>query len=335
MSIFGADVLTLADLNSRLKAGNHIVESDIVETMNQRNEVLDDLVFKEGNLPTGHKFGVRAELPEPIWRKLYQGIPNSKSKVKQVVETCGMLTAKSSVDEEEVNLSGDPKAYRAVEDKAFIEGFGQKVAHSLFYEDQKVHPEAITGLTPRFNSLSGEKFEQIIPAGGASTDNASIWLIGWGENGAFCIFPKGSKAGLDQKDLGLQMVDDGTRNTYPAYQTLFKWNLGLAVRNYKNIVRIANIDMSDLKTAGSANDTSAKIENLMIQALDQIQSPSSVRLAFYMPKVIKTMLTIRIMNKSNTYLKVEDYLNRQNVLKFMGVPIRVVDKLVQTEEVVA
>jgi len=335
MSIFGAGVLTLADLNSRLKEGKMTAESDIVEILNQRNEVLDDIMFKEGNLTTGHKFKVRAELPEPIWRKLYQGIPNSKSKVKTVTETCGMLTAKSSVDVDEVKLSDDPQAYRRNEDKAFIEGFGQKVARSLFYEDQKIHPEAITGLTPRFNSLSGEKFEQIIPAGGNSTDNASIWLVGWGENGAFCIFPKGSKAGLEQEDLGKQQVDDGTGATYSAYQTEFKWNLGLAVRNYKNIVRIANIDMSDLKTAGSANDTSAKIENLMIEALDQIQTPSSVKLAFYMPKKIKTMLTIRVLNKANTFLKVEDYLNRQNVLKFMGVPIRIVDQLVDTESVVA
>lgn len=335
MSIFGAGVLTLADLNSRLKEGKMIPESEIVEVLNQRNDVLDDILFKEGNLTTGHKFKVRTELPEPIWRKLYQGIPNSKSKVKTVTETCGMLTAKSSVDVAEVKLSDDPQEYRRNEDKAFIEGFGQKVARSLFYEDQKIHPEAITGLTPRFNSLSGEKFEQVIPAGGASTDNASIWLVGWGENGAFCIFPKGSKGGLEQEDLGKQQVPDADGNTYSAYQTEFRWNLGLAVRNYKNIVRIANIDMSDLKTAGSANDTSAKIENLMIEALDQIQTPSSVKLAFYMPKKIKTMLTIRVLNKANTFLKVEDYMNRQNVLKFMGVPIRIVDQLVETESVVA
>ena len=60
------------------------------------NEILDDAVFIEGNLPTGHRVTIRTGLPPVYWRSLNQGVPRSKSMTAQVDETIGMLEAYSA-----------------------------------------------------------------------------------------------------------------------------------------------------------------------------------------------------------------------------------------------
>ncbi|KKM21220.1 hypothetical protein LCGC14_1637650 [marine sediment metagenome] len=46
----------------------------IVEILNETNEILEDMTWIEGNLPTGHRTTIRSGLPAPTWRKLYGGV---------------------------------------------------------------------------------------------------------------------------------------------------------------------------------------------------------------------------------------------------------------------
>ena len=72
----------------------------VVELLNQTNEVLDDMLWIEGNLPTGHRSTIRTGLPTVVWRQLYGGVPPSKSVRAQVDDSCGMLEARSEVDKD-------------------------------------------------------------------------------------------------------------------------------------------------------------------------------------------------------------------------------------------
>lgn len=333
MGVISNGCATLADLASRLKGDGMTVEQNIVEALSQNNEILDDMMFREGNLLTGHKTTVRTGLPSLTWRKIYQGVPNSKSTTEQVVDTCGMLEGYSEVDKALADLGGNTKAFRYTEDMAFVESFNQEVAKAIFYGDQSVDKEKITGLAPRFNSLATtvKNSVNIIDAGGTSTDNQSIWLVGWGEDGAFGIYPKGSKVGLSMEDKGQQTCLDSAGNKFEGYRTHFKWDLGFVVRDWRQIVRIANISTTNLKTAGDASDTSANILKYMSLAINKIRKPNSVRLAFYMTRTCRAMLLEKIMNKSNTFLTIGDYKNRQQVVQFMGIPVRICDQLLETE----
>jgi hypothetical protein len=292
------------------------------------------MMIKEGNLLTGNKSVVRTGLPTLTWRKIYEGVPNSKSTTKQVTDTCGMLEGYSEVDKALADLGGNAKAFRATEDVAFIEAFNQYVAKVLFYGDQSVDKEKITGLTPRFNTLSAsaENSVNVIDAGGTSTNNQSIWLVGWGEDGVYTFYPKGTKAGLSMEDLGQQTCFDANGNKFEGYRTHFKWDIGFTVRDWRQVVRIANINTSNLMTAGDASDTSANIIKYMTLALNQIIKPNSVRLAFYMTRKCKAMLLTKIMSKSNTFLTIGDYQGRQNILQFQGIPVRICDELLETED---
>jgi hypothetical protein len=81
--------------------------------------------------------------------------------------------------------------------------------------------------------------------GGVGADNMSIWLINWHPATVFGIYPKGTQAGLVHNDLGLETVEatNGIAgNRLRAYRDQFVWRCGIAVPDWRSVVRIANID---------------------------------------------------------------------------------------------
>ena len=84
MSVLGAKNPTLLDVAKSLDPDGST--ADVVELLNQTNEILLDATWAEGNLPTGHRVTVRTGLPSVVWRRLYGGVPASKSKRAQVDE---------------------------------------------------------------------------------------------------------------------------------------------------------------------------------------------------------------------------------------------------------
>ena len=60
MSTIGTK-LTLADWAKRVDPDGKT--SAIVEMLNETNEILDDMIWAEGNLPTGHRTTIRTDLP--------------------------------------------------------------------------------------------------------------------------------------------------------------------------------------------------------------------------------------------------------------------------------
>lgn len=300
------------------------------ELLHQTNKLLTDMTWQEGNLLVGHRFAVRTGLPTPTWRRLNQGVQPQKGSRAQVTASTGMLEDYGQVDKALVELNGNTAAFRMQEEAGFIEGYNQKVQEALLYESEASNPEAITGIMPHFNSLSAGTGEQIIDAGGTGSDNASILLIGWAPTSIYGIFPKGSKAGLQITDKGVQTVQaltaDGTAaGMMEAYVTHYRWDLGLVVQDYRYVVRIANIDRS-LLTADMS--TGAKLPDLMFQALDYLPSLENCRPVFYMDRTIRTVVRQQLPNyiKGST-LTMSD-AGGSRITSFPdGTPIQLVDKM--------
>ena len=195
MSTNTATDLTLLDVAKRLDPDGGA--ADIAELLNTDNEMLIDMPWIEGNLPTGHRVTVRTGLPDVAWRKLNQGVPQSKSTTAQIDESCGMLEAFGQVDIDLAMLNGNTAAFRMGENRGFIEAMNQEMQSTLIYGDTSVNPERFLGIAPRFGDITGpENAENIIDASGSSTDNTSIYLVGWAPHTVHGIYPKGSKAGL-------------------------------------------------------------------------------------------------------------------------------------------
>jgi hypothetical protein len=151
MAILGTTALTLADWAARMD--DNYKTATVVELLSQTNEVLDDMLFVEGNLPTGHKSTVRTGLPQGTWRLLNYGVPQGKSTTAQIVDTCGLLEAFSAVDQEIADLNGNTASFRMSESAAWLEGMTQQVASTLWYGNTSTNPERFMGFAPRYNTV--------------------------------------------------------------------------------------------------------------------------------------------------------------------------------------
>jgi len=325
---------TLADVAKATDPDGKI--ATIVEILNETNEILEDMVWVEGNLPTGHRTTIRAGLPTPTWRKLYGGVQPTKSTNVQVTDTTGMLEAYAEIDKALADLNGNSAAFRMTEDKAHIEGMSQEFAATLMYGNEGSAPEEFTGFAPRFNDNSGPaNADNIILGGGSGSDNSSIWLISWGANTVHGIYPKGSKAGLQFNDKGQVTIEDSDGSNggrYEAYRSHYRWDCGLSVRDWRYVVRICNIDNSALTKDKSGS--SADITDLMAQALELLPNASAGRPAFYMNRTLRSTLRRQIANTTNVNLTM-DQVGGKHVMSFDGIPVRRCDMLTSTEATIS
>lgn len=322
--------LSLLDWAKRLDPSGKIAA--IVELLAQTNEILLDAKWIEGNLPTGHRTTVRTGLPQVFWRLLNQGVTPSKSTTAQIDEQAGMLEAWSEVDKDLAALNGNIGAFRLSEAQPFLEAMNQEMAQTIFYGNAGLAIEEFTGLAPRYSSLSAANGQNIVNGGGSGSDNSSIWLLVWGENTVSGIFPKGSKAGLVHEDRGEQIIQSSDGKRMVALMDRFQWKGGIALKDWRYAVRIANIDISNLVAESSAAD----IEKLMIKAVHRIPAMGMGTPVFYANRTVHQMLDIQ----ARADVKGGGGLNYENVggkriVAFRGIPIRTCDALLETEATVS
>ena len=325
---------TLLDLAKATDPDGSI--APIVEILTETNEMLPDMSWVEGNLPTGNRTTIRSGLPAPTWRKMYGGVQPTKGTNVQVTDNCGMLHALSEVDVALADLNGNTASFRLTEDRAHIEGMNQEIANTLFFGDETISPEEFTGFAPRFNLSTAENGDNIILGGSLSgqTDNTSIWLVVWGDNTCHGIIPKGSTAGLQREDLGkvlIQRADDATDNSgrYMAYVSQYRWDVGLTVKDWRFIVRIANIDKSLLNKDASSGG--ADLPDLMFQAMNLIPNLGLGRPAWYLSRDSRTFLRRQLASATNmSSLQMED-VGGHMVETFHGIPLRRSDALAADE----
>jgi hypothetical protein len=336
MAVLSSTNLTLADWAKRTDPEGRVPV--IAELLSQSNEILEDCVFKEGNLPTGERVVIRTGLPAVYWRALNQGIPNSKSTTAQVDEACGILEARSEVDKDLAMLNGNTSQFRLSEDVAFLEAMNQTQATTMFYGNPAIEPKSFLGLAARYSAAPGSSGigQNIIEGGGTGSDNTSVYLVVWGDNTVYCPFPKGSTAGLMHEDLGEQTVYDGN-NRLQAYATRYQWKNGLVVKDWRYVVRIANIDVSDMSNASGtqASTVATQLIKLMTRAMYRIPNMAMGRAAFYMNRTVHGGLSIQAMDRAQNVLSVQQGLSQFGTpyswLSFLGVPCRRVDALINAE----
>ncbi len=324
---------TLLDIAKRVDPNGKI--DKIVEYMHDTNDVIKDMVWVEGNLPTGHKTTIRTGLPAATWRKLNYGVAPTKSLTAQVTDACGMLEAYAEVDKSLADLNGNTAEFRFSEDKAFLEGMNQELASTLFYGDTDANPERFMGLAPRYDVSSSNVDligNNVIKAGGAGSDNTSLWLVVWGENSVHGIYPKGSKAGFQHEDKGQVTLEDADGGKFEGYRTHYKWDCGVTVRDWRYVVRIANIDVSDL-TKNAA--TGADLIDLATQALEKIPSLSMGKAVFYGNRTVRSFLRRQMVSKvASSTLGMEEAFGK-SVITIDGVPLMRCDAILDTEATVS
>lgn len=345
MAALGTSNLTLADWAKRTHPDGSI--GDIAELLSQTNEVLEDCVWKEGNLPTGERVVIRTGLPTTYYRALNAGIPSSKSTTAQVDEACAIIEARSEIDVDLAKLNGNTNQFRLSEDMGFIESMNQTYVRGLFKGDTATDTKQFLGFEKRYNAISGAGNGVNVLSGGGSANRSSIYLVGWSDRTVYCPFPKGSNAGLMKEDLGIQTIFDGT-NRMQAYVSRFQWKPGLCVKDWRYVVRIANIDTTADGTGNSIFNTASgnqaisaasNVIKLMSRALDRIPSFGGIKPCFYMNRTIYSGLRIQALDRTQGVLDIQQGVSQfgtpMSWLTFMGVPVRKVDALTNDETAVS
>jgi hypothetical protein len=332
MATLGATYVDLIDVYKLQDGNGQIVP--VIEMLTEMNPMLDDAIAVECNKGTTHLHTVRGGLPDVTWGRLYQGIPNGKGKTSQVEDTTGFVEGLSTIDKRLLDLSTNEGAVRLSEAQAYLESMSQEVASKIIYGNSASDPEEFMGLAPRFNSLSAANGNQIINAGGTGSDNTSIWFVTWGDNQCSLLYPKGTQAGVQREDMGKQRVTDGSGNAYYAMEEKFTWHVGLAVKDWRYVSRIANIDVS-LMAAGSV-----ALYTFMRKAYYKLQNRrvAGGKIAIYCNRDVLEALDALATNAgaSDSYVRLKPMeIEGQEVMTYRGIPIRETDAIINTEAVVS
>lgn len=340
MAVLGS---TYVDLIDRYKRSGFDGEQAavIIELLTQHNEILDDAIAMECNSGTQHLTTVRSGLPAVTWGKLYQGIPQGKSTTVQVTDTTGFVEGLSTVDKRLLDLAGKNRdKLRLSEANAFLEAISQEVASKIFYGDVANTPEQFIGLAPRFNSTTAANGGQIVNAGGVQSDNTSIWFVNWGDNYCHLLYPEGTKGGVVREDKGPQRVLDGSSNPFYVEEEMFRWHVGLTVRDWRGVARIANVDVSDMRSG------TVDIFKLMRQAFWKVKRHEGTgsKMAIYCNADVCEALDAHATptmssnipassTGSRVFLK-RDEIEGKEILSYRGIPIRRCDAILNTETLI-
>jgi hypothetical protein len=294
----------------------------IVNVLSRKKPILDFLPWAEGNLTTGHLVTAANALPSASWRQANAGIDPTIADTEQFTESCGLLEDESVIDEMIAELNGGA-AYRAAQDDLKVEAFGQQLATALIYESVSSNPERIHGLTPRYPATTGYVNSGYVLAGtNAGVNCRSIWLLTPKLGKLYGIYTKGTKAGLERIDKGLERVYDASDKRLYAWVTQFKWRCGLVVEDYRYCVRF-QWDPDDPAMDDSEKTMFLRMDD-MLETIQEVEDGS----IFIMDRTSKKKLKAQLAsNTSRPQLDVVEK-NGRRMEAFGGVPILTEESLV-------
>ncbi len=324
--------LTLADY-AKMEAPNGDI-ANIVNLLEQTNDLWKYLPFIECNDGTAHETTVVTGLPSGAWVRYNQGRSPGKATTQQQRAQTGMIELPIVVDKHLAEKRGPSKVAEVRTKQALlaIEGLTQQATTALFYEDERNNPERITGLAPHYSTVStatAQSAENVVDCGGTGSDNLSIWILNLGEGKIAGLLPQGGRSGVQRDDRGIVEVADATGiagASYRAYKEYLSWQLGLVVEDWRQGVRLCNIDVSNLRAQSGNADLWVKI----IEGIGKLPSPGLGKRVICMNRTAHTWLRIQALSKS-AYQTTFETVEGKPVTMIDGIPVCLCDALLNTE----
>jgi hypothetical protein len=300
--------------------------------MKASNNILSNIALRTDSLPTASN------------RMFNQGIKSTASKNTSLNDPIALFQDRSSVDYDLWRIQNDPNAWRADQDMNHIEGLMQLMESTLFYGSIAQNIGAFNGLSTRFNNFesypNGDTsgvFQPNVWSGGATTGPCtSAWMIEFGEDTVYGIYPPNTQAGMSirsigeqQRQLAAQTGSVGDVYAYQVLETILTWYMGMQVADECCVQRIANINPVGFSGPNGFD------ENIFIQAKNNLRRPDSPTVAIFVNRQLKSQIDIRaVSQKINAYTDFDrngtDVWGKP-VTTFQGIPIYVAEKLLSTE----
>lgn len=347
-----AQLRTLTDITQQDYEENQTPEGqyigNVINVLATTNKILQDIPFLPANYGMDkfwHK--IVTSYPKTYWARYGRGIPPSKGTFASVEETSGKLKSTCQVEKEMADDRSGGNAgarYQLIldQEKLHMEALAQDMAHHLFYGDKKVTPEAFDGLAVRYSSLSPDEpsSKNIIDCGGTGNNLTSIWLIAWGD-GCHGFYPKFGQAGVTAKH-STQFLPDPDGYPIEYYHTEFKWQIGLAIPDWRKVVRLVNIDVDQLMSGqgiGQPDLSKPGNNNLIMRLnqarslLDNVRKPSD-RVFWYGNNDVQSALSALALRENSKVVRFEQTTNALGSvpdLNAFGITFRQTDALSSQE----
>jgi hypothetical protein len=331
MTTLGTNNLAISDIVRRQGANGEYVP--IAEMLSEINTLATDASWFEGELPAGHMSTVRSALPSFATLQPNGETSASKSTTDQTLEAAEFMDAWIDAHEQVIRYGGNAAAAIASEMPAFVEADMQTVNDRIIYGNGSTTVGQVNGLAVRYNSSSATNGDNVILGGaaGGQTDCMSVYLIEHGQGKFGLWYPKGSKAGLAIEDFGRVPVKT-SGGLSVRYQVHYTRALGIAVDDWRSVVRIANIDKS-LLIAGTGADLPFRL-NQATHCLPR--GTSAGRRAFYMNRTTFLWLDDQCRNdvQAGGQLKYSEVAGME-IPTWRGYPINIFDTLTESETAIA
>lgn len=306
--------------------------AQVLEVLNSQMPMLQDAPAYPSNAPMGNRTLVRKALPSVSLGRINKGTKKSKTSYDARQDTIGFLDGRSEVDARTKKVVGEAafRNERWLQDKGFLEAFGQKGTDLALYGNHATNEDSFDGFIPRMNTLNDDAdntASQVHSAGSVTnSDGCSLLVVDWGEEGASLIFPPNTVGGVQVEDLGRESVSDAAGDPFDAEVTSYLWFLGLAVRDTRHIGRLCNIDLSDatgvdiFKASPTYPSQGGLIPKVM-RLLDCMPEPGGLNRVIYVPKKLYTGLRTQAMSQPNMFLSMQQYMGRPTVT-LDGYPVK-------------
>ena len=324
-------------LRSKAPDGSHMVAIDV---LSQPLPLMEEGYWVQANDETSHQFLRMTSEPVGSMVGYNEGAAFEAATTVPVTEQIGRMESNLRIDIRILKKAPDPIKYRYERERATFRGMVKRFEKIIFSKnlsiggvdtpqgDQTIDVKTINGLGVRMNKLVANK----VVSNGASSgsDLGSIWIVKWGPDGLFFIYPRSGMRTIEIDDLKEQVVYDSASRPFRAVMTNFGWEFGLGIGDDRNIKRLCNIASSGNNSFWADGTDAAKGENNLIDLLEAMPGGDLNGVVMYAGPKIIAQIRKRLNTKSNLYFSEETVWNRK-MLTFQGVPIIRVDSLTNDE----
>lgn len=313
--------LTWAEVNKR--EGFDDAAAVLGELM-QLNEFLDEVPWRPSTHGIYNRQLQAKRLGKGGFSKVNGPVPTISSQADAFNEPVKMYEGDSPVDERILRGTQDPYAVRDSEDALNFEGASQDWLTALVYNNEGDTPDGFKSLWRRRATLVAKRTWS---GGGSGGDTSSILLTEFSPNGLYLAYPENSAAGLVNEDRGRHYIPAviGTGNMWAWVRHYEIW-AALVLRDDRALQRIANIE-----TSGSSNIFDPAI---FINAKNQLPRVGQMAVAFC-NRTLKAQVDNNAYAKTNVWFSIREVQGYGPITQIAGIPIRMMEALIDTEATVA
>lgn len=318
------NLVTMHDMAARIGANGDKATQKVVELQSQTNALFQVLGFKPCNDGTKETVMLRNALPDTAWRMLNKGTKPTKSATEETAFTCGALEDFADVDERMMKINKNSNTWRLSENYAHQEAMAKKMATTFFYGDEKVNPASFTGLSAFYYSKSQNKLyaDQIVDCGGTGDNLTSLWIMTLSDDTLYGIHPETIPAGYQYRDMGMVELRDKDNGIFYGYRSKYNWDMGIALRDPRYVVRMANIDVTKFEDSNFIRN--------MIDGYNRIHNVDHGRTVIMCNRQVQTYLAILASEKANVNLRIDEFGGKK-IEHFWTSPILRCDAILSTE----